>query len=139
MKHQFAHRSRREAAIVEELVEGLIATYDLVTTVGLDQTPEGLIRESAGRDGALQAAHHRMLRMTSVVDPIEIPLEPVEQTGAITEGFVTEVVDQACEAVDGQQVSSLPAAEQTGCHREVLAARLGHHRGLRRGRGSQIR
>jgi hypothetical protein len=62
----------------------------------------------------------------------QVALEPVEGRGAIAAMLVAEVVGQAGEGVDGEQLSAGFAGHEPGDDSEVLVVSLGEELGLRR-------
>ena len=60
-EHELAHRVRRELAVAQQLLPGLIAADALVDAVGLDQARERLARQRALAQRRLQAPEQRVL------------------------------------------------------------------------------
>ena len=138
VQHQLSDRGRRQLAVAQQVVEGLIPSHRLIPAVGLDEPSEGALGEieCPRLDG--QRLHRRMLGVLARVHPIELALGPIEQSVAVAQDLVADVVDQAGDAVDRQQRLPPPAAEQGDRHREVLLSGLGHHR-VMRGNGPRAR
>src|SRR5438552_7278844 len=67
---------------------------------------------------------------------LEVALDPVQGGEAVALRGVAELVDEACEAVEREQVGAAAAGEQAARDGEVLAPRARHHL---RGRGASRR
>ena len=105
-------------AVIAHLRPRLIAGLRLVDPVCLDESREGLTRQSTLGDRLMQPAHD--LRPWGAV---ELVLQLVEQSAAVAFGFVPEVVDEPREPVDRPQVRSRPARRQERRDRKVLPRR----------------
>ena len=100
--------------------------HALIGAVGLDQTREGLARERALVQRGLQAHEQRVLG-APLKRAVEVSLQLLKRGQAVARGGVAELVDQACEAVDRQQVRAHTPGQQPARDREVLAPGARHH------------
>jgi hypothetical protein len=133
LEHEAPHRIRRVRAVREELGEGRDARRALVAPVGLDQPRERLARERAGSQRRLERAQQRMARLAGE-GPVELRLEGVERGRAVALVVVAQMVREAGEAVDREQVPARVGRQQAQRDREVLAPRAGEERVGRAGR-----
>src|SRR5580765_639040 len=62
-----------------------------------------------------------MLGLAAVEDALDVALELVEQSEAIPGNLVAELVDKACESVDGEEMVACVASEEQRRDAEVLA------------------
>jgi hypothetical protein len=103
-------RRRRQLTVAAQCFEGRISPHGLIAAVGFDQSAKGGIGQpqlAHRRDQALQEWMARAAR----VDAVELALQLIEQGQAVTARLVAQLIGQTGEAVDGQQVSALGAAQ----------------------------
>ena len=104
-QYELADGRGGQLAVVEQLVERVVARDDLVAPVGLDQPQERLAWKTALTRGDGECAHHRVLGM------VEFALDLVEQLEPVSRGLVSDVVDEPREAVDSEQVAAKTGTE----------------------------
>ena len=118
-------RRRRQRAVGQQVVEALVAADVLVRPVGVDQSSRTLDRHAALPHERAQACDGREPRPPAR-QRLDLRLDDVEQFGPVARRLVTDVVDEAREGVDAEQLGANPAWQQAKCDREVLRRRLPH-------------
>ncbi len=116
-EHDLADRVGRERAVAAQLLPGPIARDALVGAVGLDQALERLARQ---RSRPATVCARRCISGCSahvVRRRARVRLQPVERGQAIARRAVAELVDEAREAVHGQQVGAHAGAAARGWRR----------------------
>ena len=124
-EHQVPHRVGGEPAVRLELLVRRVAADHLVLAVRRHEVGEGLPPDADGADRRAEPAEHRMRGLTHE-SPVELGLHPVELRAAVALGEIADVVHEASEAVDREQVLALGPRQQAGGHREVLGIGLRH-------------
>jgi hypothetical protein len=104
VEHETTDRIGRERAVAEEIVEARVASDRLIAAVRLDESTEGLLRQSRRANRPGQPPQQRVARRLTGEDPIELPVDLVEEGPAVPGRLVSHVVGEACEAVEGPQV-----------------------------------
>jgi hypothetical protein len=122
VQDELADRIRRELAVPEELVEGAVGDDVLVAPVRLDQPYERISRHRALADDRLQPAQQRVLGL-ALEHAVQVGLEDVEERAPVAGDLVTDLVDEAREAVDREQAAARPPIEEPQRDREVLVRR----------------
>ena len=135
VEHDPAHRVGRQAAVAEQVLEGLVTGNGLVLPVGLDQVEEGLHRDPAVGHGGPQRAHHaapglcaitalaRVVRAVAAgVQAAEVGLKLVKQPEPLVRrSLIPDVVRRPGEAVHRHQVPPTAGGQHPQRDREVLA------------------
>ncbi len=121
-EYQLADRVGRQPAVATQLLPGLISAHALVDAIGLDQARERLARQPALAQRRLQA-HEQRVRGPTLKRPVEILFEPVQRRQAVAGRGVAQLVDQASESIDGEQVRANAARQHPAGDGEVLALR----------------
>src|SRR3954470_12156003 len=98
---------RRVAAVLAQVVPGLVLRDPLIHAVRLDQAEEWLARQRELANRRLERLHHRPRRFAGVTS-FELVLEVVEGGEPVSLQLVAEDVDEAREAVDGPEMRSQP-------------------------------
>ncbi len=129
VQDELPDRIRRQVAVLQELVERAVLARSLVAPVCFDQTQERTARKLAVTNGAGESLQQRMAR-DAVEHAMEVLLEVVEEREPVTGDLVTDLVDEASEAVDRGEMRSRCTAEQQRSNAEVLARGQRQDRGL---------
>ena len=127
-EHEAADGVGRVAAVLLQVVPGLVLGDALIHPVRLDQSQERLARKRELVDGRRKRLQHRPRGLARVAG-IELPLELVERGEPVALDLVAEHVDEPGEAVDGAQVWSEAAREEHRGNREVLGPRAAGYDG----------
>ena len=127
-QHKASHRSGRQAAVPQEVLEGLVCADPLVHPVGLDQGRKRVERQSEIPQGRGEALEQRVAG-PALGRPMQLGLQPVQLGEPITLGLVADVVCQPGEAVDGHEVGAHRSGQEQRGDGKVLAAGLDHHPG----------
>ena len=125
-QHEAAHGIRGQRAVLAELGPRLVAVDDLVATVRLDEPAERLGRHRAGVDRRREPAENRVAGVAPE-GTSELRLEPVELGQPVAHGLVADVVGEAGEAVDREQVPPDPLRDEPRRDREVLIRGTGRY------------
>jgi hypothetical protein len=121
-EHELSHGVRRAGAVFEELGEARVAPYPLVAAVRLDEPQEGLARQGAGAQRRREAPQQRVDRLAGE-GPLEVLFEGGEGRQAVAGELVAQVVGEAGEAVESEQVAAQGAGQEAQGDGEVLARR----------------
>ena len=127
-EHEAADGVGRVAAVLLQVVPGLVLGDALIHPVRLDQSQERLARKRELVDGRRKRLQDRPGGLARVAG-VELLLELVERGEPIALDLVPEHVDEPGEAVDGAQVRSEAAREQHRGNREVLGPRAAGYDG----------
>ena len=120
-------RVGRQRAVLEQLVEVLVAGLALVEPVGGQQLIEGLaVQAEAGH--RRRQLDERLVAGGAGEQVVELGLDPVQGRCSVAGVLVAKVVDEPGVAVDGSQVAPHGSGQQPQRHREVLTGGPGHHR-----------
>src|ERR1019366_1708344 len=103
-KHKPTYRVRRELAVCEEVVEGLIGRLPLVEAICFDEPKEGLHLKRARVDRGLQATKERM-RGATVERRANLPLGPIERLDAVAVVLIPEIIHKTAKAIDVGELS----------------------------------
>ena len=125
-QHQAAHRIRRIAAVVEQLLEVAIARDGLILLEGLDQIVERLDRQVVLRDGRPQRHEHRMLARARV-HRLQFAAPPGEQAQALLRiaDLVAQIVRPAAERIDVVEILMQALGQQEADDVEILVVMRG--------------
>jgi hypothetical protein len=138
-QHGRAYGVGRQPAVVEQLVPRRLADDRLVAPVGGDEVEERRRGHVGGGDRPAQPGGDRMAGPTLDRGP-QVALQPVEGRRAIAGMLIAEVVGQASEGVDGEQLLTGFPGHEPGDDGKVLVVSLGDEPRLRRqdgpGRGA---
>ncbi len=125
-EHHVSHRIGGQGAVTQQVIEGVVAGDQLVLPVGRDEPAERLRRQTAFPDGRCQRLDDRECGRPAP-DSVKIGFQRVEQCEPVAARLVTDVVDEAGESVDGEQVLPLPGRQDQRRHREVLGGSRPQH------------
>ena len=126
-ENEVSHGVGRQRAVLEELVEVLVAGLVLVEPVGGQQLVEWLAVQAEPGHRRRELDEHLMSGGPGE-QAVELGLDPVESRLPVAGVLVAEVVDEPGVAVDGSQVALHGSRQQPERHREVLMAGPGHDR-----------
>lgn len=123
MQHELAHGVRRERAVTQQRLEGLVALNPLIASVRLDQPLEGLARKPVSAQCRSQLLKQRMPRRPRE-GAIQVLLQRVEAREPVAFDLVAQVVSQPRKAVESQKIAAQAGWKPAKRDREVLVASL---------------
>ena len=130
VQHELADRVRREVAVRRASSSKVAyATCSWSRRFASISRRNGSRGMPHSRTVGCEPAQERVLRL-AVEDAVEVVLERVEQREPVAGDLVADLVDEAREAVDRDQVIARPAPEEPQRDREVLVRRERQDGGL---------
>ena len=136
-QHQTPHRIGRQPAVPEQFVEADIGPHQLVLPVGRDQVVQGGRVGGPRHEGAGGAGDQRVNSAASGSASARVGLvadSSCQRRQPVAVVVVADLVDQAGEAIDGQQVGS-PAGRAEAARRPGSSPRRPGRRTSGRGQG----